>query len=72
MSNSHETLLLIKSNLLDRIAEITASPKPDYSIDGQSVSWSSYLDNLWSKVREIDQQINASEPYEIVSRGQSC
>lgn len=71
MPTDRERLLTIKGNLLDLIDEITAEPKPNYSIDGQSVSWQSYLDSLWAKVKEINEEINASDPFEIVSRGTS-
>jgi len=69
MPSDAETLATIKSNLLERIAEVTAEAKPNYNIDGQSVSWQSYLDSLWAKVKEIDQQIALTEPYEEVSQG---
>ncbi len=62
-------LQTIKANLLDRIAEITAQPKPNYSIDGQTVSWQSYMDSLFDRLDQIDRQINAAEPFEEVSRG---
>lgn len=62
-------LQAIKANILDRLEELTASPKPNYSIDGQSVSWQAYFDALMNQLKNIDQQINASEPYEEVSQG---
>lgn len=66
-----DTLKAIKRNLLTQIEEMTAAPKPNYTIDGQAVSWQSLLDSLWDKARQIDEQIIAVEPYEIVSRGTS-
>lgn len=66
---SGSSLQAIRENILARIAEITASPKPNYNVDGQQVSWQSYLDSLFDKLETINQQINASEPYEEVSRG---
>lgn len=69
MATDAETLATIKSNILALISDITSKPKPNYNIDGQSVSWQSYLDSLWSKVKEIDAQIALTEPYEEVSQG---
>jgi hypothetical protein len=61
----------IRNNILARIEEITSQPKPNYSIDGQQVSWQSYLDSLWASLDRVNTQINASEPFEEVSRGYS-
>ena len=68
MSNA-QTLATIKTNLLARIQEVTAQPKPNYNIDGQSVSWQSYLDSLFAKLDKINEQINSDTPFEEVSRG---
>ena len=66
---SLESLERIKTNLLARIEEVTAAPKPNYNIDGQSMSWQSYLDSLFAKLEKVNEQINSSEPFEEVSRG---
>lgn len=50
-------LELAKSQILDRIVEITASPKPSYSIDGQSFSWNEYLKTLTEQVKAFDEII---------------
>ena len=51
----------IKSQTLSMIAEMTANPKPSYSIDGQSVQWTDYLKQLRATVEWCDQQIARSE-----------
>jgi len=51
----------IKNQTLTMIAEITANPKPSYSIDGQSVFWSDYLKQLRLTVEWCDQQIAQSK-----------
>lgn len=66
-----QTLTKIRANLLARIDEITSQPKPNYSIDGQSVSWQSYLDSLFAKLKAIDDQIVSSEPFEVVTRSRT-
>jgi hypothetical protein len=65
------TLTTIKSNILAQLEDLSANPKPNYSIDGQQVSWQSHFDSLMMSLDRINAQINASDPYEIVSRGTS-
>ncbi len=64
-----DSLATIRTNILARIAEVTANPKPNYNIDGQSVSWQSYLDSLMKNLDLINQQINNETPFEIVTQG---
>lgn len=44
-----DSLTNLKQSLLNvdaQIADLTSSPRPDYSIDGKSVSWSAHFNNL--------------------------
>jgi hypothetical protein len=59
----------IKSQTLSLIADITASPKPSYSLDGQSISWNDYLAQLQRTVEWCDAQLAGEEPFEIHSTG---
>jgi len=63
------TVATIKTQALARIEEITATPKPSYTIDGQSISWGDYLSQLRETVKWCDEQIAAETPYEVQSRG---
>jgi hypothetical protein len=65
MPTDAEQVATIKSQALARIAEITAAPKPSYSIDGQSVSWGDYLRQLQETVAWCDRQAAAESPIEI-------
>ena len=67
MSNA-ETIATIKSQTLDIIADITANPKPNYSVDGMSVSWGDYLTQLQATIKWCDEQAGAEEPFEVQSR----
>lgn len=68
-----------QSNVQDSITQLTAiikdittNPKPNYSINGQSVSWADYLATVTSqldKMLELQQKINT--PYLIQTRGGS-
>jgi hypothetical protein len=64
-----EQLLLIRSQTLALMAQITAEPKPSYAIDGQQVSWESYLARLAALVEWCDARLAAHEPFEELSRG---
>lgn len=69
MATDAEQVATIKSAALARIAEITATPKPSYSIDGQSVSWGEYLQQLQGTVAWCDKQLAAQSPFEIHHQG---
>jgi len=62
-------ILTIKSQTLAVIATLTATPKPTYTIDGQSVSWAEYLDRLKRTVTWCNEQLAAESPFEFQSRG---
>ncbi len=62
-------LATIKSQIIARLVEITASPKPSYMVDGQSVQWSAYFNALTSKLTEINALIAAESPVEVTSQG---
>ncbi len=58
-----------RDNIAANIKAITASPKPSYSIDGQTVQWTAYLRMLIDKLKELNTQINAADPAEVHSVG---
>lgn len=64
-----EQLQTIRNQTLARIAELTASPKPSYEIDGQSVSWSEYLARLQATVDWCERKLAGRQPIEIHSQG---
>lgn len=57
-------------NRLDaKIAEVSSNPKPDYSIDGMSVSWGSYYSMLLESRKLLLEQIQLSSgPYEFTTQ----
>lgn len=49
-----------------KISEITASPKPNYDIDGQKISWGDYLKQLTEAAKALKQQIDENqEPFDF-------
>jgi hypothetical protein len=52
-----------------QIKDITANPKPDYSINGQSVSWASYLSMLVQQLTQLQTaQQSLAGPYQRITR----
>jgi hypothetical protein len=52
-----QQLQTAQANLLAQLASITANPKPNYSLDGQSVSWMEYQKFLLDMQQELNRQI---------------
>ena len=69
MATDAEQIATIKTQTLANIVAITANPKPNYNIDGQSISWGDYLKQLQDTVAWCDTQLNAAEPFEEKSYG---
>ena len=58
----------IKGNLIALIKEVTSAPKPNYTIDGQKVDWSDYLEMLYRQLKANEELITTfDEPYEKTS-----
>lgn len=64
-----EQLKTILTQTLALIAEVTENPKPNYTIDGQSVSWGNYLASLRATVDWCESKLSGFEPFEIESQG---
>ena len=69
MSDDAEIIRTIKSQTLALIAEITAHPKPSYSLDGQQVAWNEYLALLQRTVDWCDSRLRGDEPFELHTTG---
>ena len=71
MPTDAEQLATIKSQTLALIVELTADHKPTYTLDGQEVEWTEYLDSLWAKIDKINGLLAAETITEIQSQGWS-
>lgn len=69
MADDLTTLRLIREQTQQLLLDVTASPKPSYSVDGQSVSWEAYLAQLRATLDWCDAKLNDAEPFEFVTRG---
>ncbi len=68
MPTDAQQIAAIKSQTLAVLAQLTASPKPTYYIDGQTVAWNEYLVRLRATVDWCDRKLAGEEPFEIHSR----
>jgi hypothetical protein len=69
MPSDSEQLATIKSNILARLAEITAQPKPTYTIDGVTWKHTEYFEALMKQLTSVNQQIAAEMPFTELSQG---
>jgi hypothetical protein len=65
VASEAENLQTAIDNVAAKLAEVTANPKPSYSIDGQSVSWGEYYRMLTGHLKELrEAKIAADGPFE--------
>ena len=68
MATDAENLATIRTNILTQLATMTANPQPNYSIDGESVSWQSLYDSLSSQLEKVNTLMaSIGGPFEIIS-----
>lgn len=59
-----------RDNLATILAEITADPKPSYSVEGKSISWNEYQSMILSQMANLEAMIQrAAGPFELRTRG---
>ncbi len=64
-----QMLAAIRSQALALMAQLTAQPKPSYTLDGQQVSWNDYLQQLRDTVAWCDRQLQWLQPSEVHTTG---
>jgi hypothetical protein len=69
MPNDRQQIECIRRLALAQLVELRASPKPTYKIDGQTVSWESYIRSLEATVDWCDTKLIGLEPFEVRSQG---
>ena len=58
-----DDLVAARANIAARLREITATPKPSYSIDGQTFSWTEYFEALARQYRSLGELAGAQDEY---------
>jgi hypothetical protein len=69
MAEDLDEIKSIKTLAIAALKTAMTAPKPDYSIDGQSVSWTAYVAMLREQTAWCDQQIASNEPFEFITEG---
>ena len=67
--SDREQIETIRSLTLAQLVDLRANPKPTYSIDGQTISWTSYIQSLQQTVDWCDAKLIGLAPFEVQSRG---
>jgi len=69
MSTEAQQVATIRSLTFAQLEQLRANPKPSYSIDGQRVSWTEYVESLQQTVDWCDRKLAGYEPFEYQSQG---
>ena len=59
------TLTSIQADYLSALAQDAINPKPDYSVDGQTISRAAWRDGIWAKVEAIQKLLQFAQPFEL-------
>ncbi len=69
MPNDRQQIETIRGLALAQLVDLRANPKPTYTIDGQTVSWESYIRSLQETVDWCDTKLIGLGPFEVRSQG---
>jgi hypothetical protein len=67
MATDAENIATIRSNLLAALATESANPKPSYSVDGQTVSWTEWRAGILKQIADLNTLAAAATPFEYVT-----
>lgn len=70
--NEVEQLQTIKSHTLEMLNELTSIPKPTYTVDGHTVSWSEYQKILLETINWCDIKLKQIQPCEFQTQATTC
>lgn len=66
MATRKENIQTALDNIAARLAEMTVSPRPNYSVDGHSYSWQSLFDSLVKQQDVLLAALQAADgPFEV-------
>lgn len=69
MATFLENLIAARDQVAAHLVTISTNPKPNYKIDGQSVSWQSLFDSYTRQLASLNALIATAEPAECESWG---
>ncbi len=72
MATNKQNLQTAYTNVCQAIADLSANPRPNYSIDGRSYSWNELFMSLLDKQAVLLAAIqNSDGPFEVVTYGKT-
>jgi len=63
-----DDLTAARDSLAAKIASVMANPRPSYSVDGRSFSWTEYRASLLRELKDLQAAINMMDPYTIATQ----
>ncbi len=63
-------LTIARDNIAKQLADMTASPKPTYDVDGQRVEWEAHFRALSEELDRLTLALQALEPFEFRTTGE--
>jgi hypothetical protein len=69
MSDYLQNLIAARDNVAAQLVEITADPKPSYSIDDQWIDWTTHFKALTDRLERLCAAIQAARPFELPTTG---
>lgn len=66
-----QDLIAARDNIAAQLVEITADPKPTYSIDDQWIDWDTHFKALTDRLDRLNASIQAIQPFELSTKGDS-
>lgn len=61
-------LRTIRDQIIANVKAESASPKPSYAIDGESVDWTTWAKAQQDRIEQLNRMINAVDPYILATR----
>lgn len=62
-------LITARDHIAAQLADITANPKPSYSIDDQWIDWDTHFKALSDRLETLNRTIQSAEPFELHTTG---
>lgn len=63
-----ENLTTALNQIATQLADLTAAPKPSYSVNGRSISWGEHFAALTARYEEIEKMLQRADgPFELRS-----
>lgn len=72
MATAAENLNTAYTQLCQHLADVTADPRPEYQLNGQSVSWVAYTSFIIDKLKTLEEaRQRAESPFWSLSKGKA-